>query len=107
MCKRLNNAGKCTAIDLQKMSILAKKIIFSGEAHFDLCGYVNKKNCHSWGTVKPHAFIEKPTHHFLIVFVVEYTFSSVVFTVYRYPILIGQTLQPLFHSEKKYNNRVV
>ena len=22
-----------------------KKIIFSDEAHFDLCGYVNKQNC--------------------------------------------------------------
>ena len=30
------------AIDLQKMPILAKKIIFSDEAHFDLGGYVNK-----------------------------------------------------------------
>ena len=32
------------AIDLQKMPILAKKIIFSDEAHFDLAGYVNKQN---------------------------------------------------------------
>ena len=30
------------AIDLQKMLILAKKIIFSDEADFDLGGYVNK-----------------------------------------------------------------
>ena len=29
-------------IDLQEMSILAKKIIFSDEAHFDLVRYVNK-----------------------------------------------------------------
>ena len=41
-------------IDLQKMPILAKKkIIFSDEAHFDLG---------NWGTEKPHAYIEKPTH---------------------------------------------
>ena len=32
------------AIDLQEMPILAKKIIFSGEAHFGLGGYVNKQN---------------------------------------------------------------
>ena len=32
-----------------------KKIIFSDEAHFDLGGYVNKKNCRIWGT-------ENPTH---------------------------------------------
>ena len=34
------------------MPILAKKNIFSDEAHFDLGGYVNKQNCH----------IEEPTH---------------------------------------------
>ena len=27
-----------------------KEIIFSVEAHFDLGGYVNKQNCHIWGT---------------------------------------------------------
>ena len=37
-------------IDLQKMLILAKKIIFSDEIHFDLGGYVNKQNYHVWGT---------------------------------------------------------
>ena len=41
------------------MSILAKKIIFSDEAHFDLGGYVNKQNCRIWGTENPHAYIEK------------------------------------------------
>ena len=45
------------------MPILAKKkIVFSGEAHFDLGGYVNKQNCGIWGTENPHAYIEKPTH---------------------------------------------
>ena len=39
-----------------------KKIISSDEAHFDLGGYVNKKNCRFWGTEKPHAYIERPTH---------------------------------------------
>ena len=45
------------------MPILAKKkIIFSDEAHFELGGYVNKKNCRIWGTENPYAYIEKPTH---------------------------------------------
>ena len=44
------------------MRILAKKIIFSDEAYFDLGGYVNKQNCLIWGTENPHAYIEKPTH---------------------------------------------
>ena len=44
------------------MSILAKKIIFSDEARFDLGGYVNKKNCRIWGTENPHIYFEKPTH---------------------------------------------
>ena len=44
------------------MPILAKKIIFSDEAHFDLGGYVKKQNCRIWGTENPHAYIEKPTH---------------------------------------------
>ena len=39
-----------------------KKIIFSDEAHFDLCGNVNKQNCRIWGTENPHAYIEKPVH---------------------------------------------
>ena len=37
-------------IGLQKMPMLAKKIIFSDEAHFDLGGYVNQQNCRIWGT---------------------------------------------------------
>ena len=44
------------------MPILAKKFIFSDEAHFDLGGYVKKQNCRIWGTENPHAYIEKPTH---------------------------------------------
>ena len=39
-----------------------KKIIFSDEAQFDLCGYVNKQNCRIWGTENSHSYIEKPTH---------------------------------------------
>ena len=50
------------AINLQKMTISAKKIIFSDETHFDLGGYVNKQNFRIWDTVNPHAYIEKPTH---------------------------------------------
>ena len=50
------------AIDLQKMPILAKKVIFSDEVHFDLGNYVNNQNCHIWGTGNPHSYIEKPMH---------------------------------------------
>ena len=50
-------------IDLQKMPILKKKIIFSDEAHLDLGGgYVNQQNCRILGTENLHAYIEKPTH---------------------------------------------
>ena len=45
--------GSWPAIDLQKMPILAKKIIFSEEAHFDLGLYVNKQKCRIWGTENP------------------------------------------------------
>ena len=58
LCIRLNNAGKYCNITLP---ILAEKIIFSDETHFDLGGYVNKQNCCIWGTENPHAYIEK-TH---------------------------------------------
>ena len=57
--------GSGPKIDLQKMPILAKKIIFSDEAH-DIGGYVNKQNCSIWGTENPHAYIEKPTHPKLV-----------------------------------------
>ena len=42
--------------------MLAKKIIFSDGAHFDLGLYVYKQNCYVWGTENPHTYIEKPTH---------------------------------------------
>ena len=29
-----------------------------GKKNFDLSGYVNKKNCHIWGTDNSHAYIE-------------------------------------------------
>ena len=44
-----------TAIELQKILILTKTIIFS-----DL--FRNKQNCSIWGTENPHAYIEKPKH---------------------------------------------
>ena len=47
---------------LQKMMILAQKIIFSDETYFDFGGYVNKQNYRIWSTENPHAYIEKPTH---------------------------------------------
>ncbi|MGC8825361.1 MAG: hypothetical protein ACP5PZ_12360, partial [Bacteroidales bacterium] len=40
----------------------AKKIIFSNEAHFHIGGYVNKQNCHIWGSENPHEVLEKPMH---------------------------------------------
>ena len=47
-----------------------KKI--SDEAHFDLGGYVNKKNCSIWDTENPHAYIEKPTHQNELLFGVDF-----------------------------------
>jgi len=38
-----------------------RKIIFSDEAHFH-GGYVNKQNCHIWGSKNPHVVMEKPMH---------------------------------------------
>ena len=58
----LTTLGSVPAIDLQKMPILAKKIIFSDEADFEFGGYVNKQNCSIWGTENPHAYIETQTH---------------------------------------------
>ena len=49
------------AIDLKKMPILAKKIVFSDETHFDLGWYVNKQNCRIWITENPHPNFGKPT----------------------------------------------
>ena len=58
-------------IDLQKMPILAKKIIFSDEAYFDLGGYVNKKNCCIWGTENLHTYIVTKTSHCLLRILVQ------------------------------------
>ena len=54
--------GNIATDRLQKKPIMAKKIIFSDETHFNLGGYVNKQNCSIWGTETPLAYIEKPTH---------------------------------------------
>ena len=54
--------GSGPSIDLQKTTILAKKIIFSYEANFDLGEYVNKQKYRIWDTENLHAYIEKPTH---------------------------------------------
>ena len=52
------------SIVLQKMSILAtkNKFIFSDEAHFNLSGYINKRNFRIWRTENPHAYIVKPAN---------------------------------------------
>ena len=39
-------------------SVAECKIIFFGEPHFGLGGYVNKQNCRTWSTENPHAYIE-------------------------------------------------
>ena len=51
------------AIDLQKMPIMAKQIIFSDDAHFDLGGYVNKQNITS-DRLTEDADFGKPSHLF-------------------------------------------
>ena len=67
-----------SAIDLQKMPILAKKkkIIFSDEAHFDLGGYVNKQNCRIWDTEKPHA--SKTNHCLVRILVQRHNWASII-----------------------------
>lgn len=40
----------------------SSKIIMSDEAHFHLCGYVNKQNYRFWGTENPRITHEEPLH---------------------------------------------
>ena len=48
---RLNNVGKVgLRSTYRKCQFWQKNIIFSGEARFDIGGYVNKQNCSIWGT---------------------------------------------------------
>ena len=58
----MNNAGEWACDQFAEDADFSKKIIFSDEAYFHLGGYVNKQNCHIWGTENQHAYIEKPTH---------------------------------------------
>ncbi|GFS62305.1 putative transposable element [Trichonephila clavipes] len=39
-----------------------KRILFSGEAHFLLNGYVNKQNCRIWSEANPQVYVETPLH---------------------------------------------
>ncbi|GFU42028.1 DUF4817 domain-containing protein [Trichonephila clavipes] len=38
------------------------RILFSGEAHFWLNGYVNKQNCRIWSEANPQVYVETPLH---------------------------------------------
>ena len=79
LCIRLNNAGLGgPAIGLQKMLILAKKIIFLDKAHFDLGGYVNKQNYRIWGTENPHAYIKKAMHQKRVTFWCGFCFIGII-----------------------------
>ena len=40
----------------------SNKIFFSDEAYFTLSGYVNKQNCHIWGSANPPIIEERPLH---------------------------------------------
>ena len=60
LCIRI---AKWSCDQLTEDADLAKKIIiFSDETHFNLGGYVNKKNCCIWGTKCSHVYLEKLSH---------------------------------------------
>ena len=40
----------------------SQKIIFSDEAHFHFCGFINKQNCRIWAHENPRQIVEKPLH---------------------------------------------
>ena len=98
------------AIDLQKVPILAKKIVFSDEAHFDLGRYVNKRNCRIWGTENQHAFIEKPTHtkrvtvwcgfwsRGIIGIMNEFLFTKIEEATFGFNRTALRAIQPKLHS---------
>ena len=46
----------------KSIPILAKKIIFSDEAHFWLNGFVNKQNCRIWGEHNPPEIQQRSLH---------------------------------------------
>ena len=48
----------CQAVDVD----FSNKIFFSDEAHFSLGGYVNKQNCHIWGSENPQIIEERRLH---------------------------------------------
>jgi len=58
--KRLD-FGKFMLEQIQSGAIDPGRIIFTGEAHFHLDGYVNKQNYRIWGTEKP-SIRTKPLH---------------------------------------------
>ena len=55
-----------------------KKMIFSGKAHCDIGGYVNKQNCCIRGTENPHAYIEKWTHLKRVTVGCEFWFRGII-----------------------------
>ena len=44
------------------MTLRARHLITSDEAHFHLCGYVNKQNCRFWVKQNSQLLHEKPLH---------------------------------------------
>ena len=53
----LEQRQEVTCDRLAEDADFGKQYIFSDEAHFDLGAYVNKQNCHIWGTENPPACI--------------------------------------------------
>ena len=50
-------------INHQKVNAgFSSKIILSDEAHFHFDGFVNRQNCHVWGSENPHVISEKQIH---------------------------------------------
>ena len=58
-----SSTEQSTAIDLQKMLILAKKIIFSDEAHFDLGEYTSKIVVFGAQKTLTHTLKRRRTHN--------------------------------------------
>ena len=52
------------------------------KSNFDLGGYINKQNCHIWGTENQHAYIEKPTHPKRVIFWCEFWSRGIIGTFF-------------------------
>ena len=62
LSERDTETHRALCLEIQQHVLHAAVVLFSDEAHFRLCGTVNKQNFSYWAENNPHKLHECPLH---------------------------------------------